>query len=80
MPRHMREREAEMARIRKCAGGFPDLCSTPPGPRNSYWCNDCDQKRMDGISASLKKIAASFEDDMPDDREAFYNERAEERP
>lgn len=46
-----------MKKPTKCAGGFPGPCDNKPGtPWTPYWCPECDKKRMDGISNSLKSM------------------------
>ena len=58
--------------MKKCIGvliergvGFKPSISEPcgrfAGPRNPYWCNECDDKRIARITESLEEISRGYE-------------------
>ena len=39
-----------------------ESCGNPPGPRNPHWCDECDKKRIAGISKSFDEISKGFDE------------------
>ena len=74
-----------MAKKRLCAGGFTEgPCKNLPGPMSRFWCDSCELLRREHISEQLRALVATATKlpfgDMPEDREEYYNFRAEEMP